>query len=346
VTRLADPRQVRLHRAARAEDRLHAWLARLLRRRGWRPRVIAFTGYGDGTRVRVLGRVLLAPPGTRSAQLRLGRGWRRFLTASVAGVEVTVALNGATHRLTSDRGGYVDAVLPATLDPGWAEARLQVAGSSEAFTPVRVVAPGPGLAVVSDIDDTVIVTALPRPLLAAWNTFVRHESARRPVPGMADLLRQVVAAHDDAPVFYLSTGAWNVAPTLRSFLDRHGYPPGPLLMTDWGPTADGWFRSGRAHKHRELHRLLAELPAREWLLVGDDGQHDPQIYAEVAAAAPGRVRAIAIRELSAGEQVRTHGTPAPKTDPAHRPATGTAEVRAPDGHGLLAGLRDRGLLGS
>jgi phosphatidate phosphatase APP1 len=46
-------------------------------------------------------------------------------------------------------------------------------------------------------------------------------------------------------MFYLSTGAWNVAPAVRRFLGRHGYPQGPMLLTDWGPTNTGWFRSGR-----------------------------------------------------------------------------------------------------
>ena len=81
-----------------------------------------------------------------------------------------------------------------------------------------------------------------------------------PVPGMAQLYDELLAQDEHAPVFYLSTGAWNTAPALTGFLDRHGYPAGPLLMTDWGPTADGWFRSGQAHKRTELRRLLGGAP--------------------------------------------------------------------------------------
>ena len=53
-----------------------------------------------------------------------------------------------------------------------------------------------------------------------------------------------------APIMYLSTGAWNVVPTLRSFLERSGYPAGGFLMTDFGPPNTGWFRSGPEHKRR------------------------------------------------------------------------------------------------
>ena len=80
----------RLHRVARIEDRWHNLLERWLRRRGWSPRVIAYTGYGADGWVRVMARVLLAPPDTRAGELRLGRGWRRFFSASASGVTVTV----------------------------------------------------------------------------------------------------------------------------------------------------------------------------------------------------------------------------------------------------------------
>ena len=153
--------------------------------------------------------------------------------------------------------------------------------------PVLVVGTTVTHGIISDIDDTVLSTSLPRPMIAAWNTFMRSEGARRPVPGMATMYRELLAEHPDAPVIYLSTGAWNTAPLLTRFLRRSGFPAGPMLLTDWGPTNTGWFRSGQEHKHAQLHRLARELPHVKWLLVGDDGQHDPKIYTEFTAPAPG-----------------------------------------------------------
>ena len=144
--------------------------------------------------------------------------------------------------------------------------------------------------VVSDVDDTVMVTALPRPLIAAWNSFVVDEHARLPVPGMAVLLERLVRSHPGAPMIYLSTGAWNIAPTLTRFLSRHLFPAGGMLLTDWGPTHDRWFRSGREHKLDNLRRLAEEFPHVQWLLIGDDGQHDESIYTEFAEQHPGTSR--------------------------------------------------------
>ncbi len=340
---------LRLHRAALVEDRFFSLVATLLRRRGWRPRVLVYSGYGTDGWVRVLGRVLLTPPGTRRRDIEDGRrGWRRFFSAKVAGVPVTVDVGGHLHEVTSGRGGYIDEIVPADLAPGWARAWLSTEGSLATEASLRVIGPNARRGVVSDIDDTVMITALPRPLLAFWNTFVRTEASRRPVPGIAQLYRELLAEDPEALLVYLSTGPWNVAPALVSFLARHGFPTGPLLMTDWGPTPDRWFRSGREHKRTQLRRLLAELPQLQWLLVGDDGQHDPELYAETAAEFPDRVLAVAIRQLTATEQVLTHGTPEPLSELPWMPKPPTPRapiVRAPDGFGLLAALRTRGLIG-
>ncbi len=346
MSALAPPR---LHRSARVEDRWHAVVERVLRRRGWRPRILPYTGYGTDGWVRVFGRVLLTPPGTRRKDLEGGRGWRRFLSAPSAGVVVTVNLAGRCQEVVSQRGGYVDVVLPAELPPGWTSATLSADGSPNTDAPLHIVGPDARLGLVSDIDDTVMITALPRPLLAFWHTFVSRETLRRPVPGMADLYRELAATDPETFTVYLSTGPWNVAPALAGFLARLRFPPGPLLMTDWGPTPDSWFRSGQVHKRTQLQRLLAELPQLTWVLVGDDGQHDPDLYDEAAAGAAGRVRAVVIRQLSATEQVLTHGTPEPLTDrpgPAPRPAPCVEEIRAPDGYQLLAAVRARGGLRS
>lgn len=344
------------HIAARIESRLQAGVATVLERAGWAPAVEAHTGYGlAGSWVRVLARVVLRPPGfVPAAGGGDSRGWRRFLGQSAPDVAVRVRLGDATALTRSSREGYIDLRLRAGLEPGWATAQLSVVREPERGEPtgqgrddqvatahLRILASGPSVGLLSDIDDTVMVTMLPRPLVALRNAFWLREHDRRPVPGMADLYAAVLDAHPDAFVVYLSTGAWNAAPGLHAFLARHGYPAGPLLLTDWGPTPRGWFRSGREHKRTQLARLLEELPESTWLLVGDDGQHDPRLYAGAAAAHPGRVLGVAIRQLSVAEQVATHGGRGPLETGERAEA---ATVRGPDGNSLLAQLRARGLL--
>lgn len=329
------------HLAARVEERVRDLVEPVLRRRGWHPVVVPAVGYGGEGWVRILARVLLAPPWSTGQDREDGRGWRRFVSTEVSQALVTVRVGGHTHEVMSEGDGYVDAVVDSDLEPGWGTAEFSVEGQEPVPAPVRVVGPDTRLGLVSDIDDTVIETMLPRPLVAFRNAFLARESARRAVPGMADLYAEITAAHPDVFVVYLSTGAWNTVVPLTAFLRRHGYPPGPLLLTDWGPTPTGWFRSGQDHKRAQLRRLFDELPELRWLLVGDDGQHDPGLYADAAAAEPEKVLGIAIRQLSLAEQVVVHGQASAPDEHGVLPGD---PVAAPDGFGLRDGLRARGIV--
>lgn len=330
-----------LHFAARAEDAAHEFREKHARRRGHIPTVIPYLGYGAPGWARVLCRVLLAKPsaGTDPRYKKI-RGWRSFTSVPVNHTTVTISIGNMEQRVVSDRGGVVDAVLAVDLSPGWHTITIRTDETEKVEAKVFIVDPQVSVGLISDIDDTVMVTALPRPFLAAWNTFVLDEHARRPVPGMAVLYERLTRTHPGMPVFYLSTGAWNVAPTLTRFLSRNLYPAGPLLLTDWGPTHDRWFRSGRNHKVDTLERLSQEFPNMRWLLVGDDGQHDEEIYGQFSTRHPEAVGAVAIRQLSNSEAVLAGGRSRSEAH-SNQPARW---VYAPDGAGLVERLEQVGLV--
>lgn len=329
------------------------WLAlqtRIAEHRGRVETIIPYTGYGTTEWIRVLGRVVLSNPkdlkplaGKETMKpIKEGlRGWRNFISAPVRYAAVTLEVNGSSAVVHADRGGVIDARIDVKLEPGWHTVRLKSGDSVVAEAPVRVVRDDVTFGVVSDIDDTVMVTALPRPFLAAWNTFVLDEHARTPTPGMSVLMERIVRLHPNAPVLYLSTGAWNVAPALTRFLSRNLYPAGPKLLTDWGPTRDRWFRSGQEHKRSSLERLAEEFPTVKWLLIGDDGQHDEAIYAEFARNHPEKVRAIAIRQLSTSEAVLAGGRS--KANPSGT-TPGIPWVYARDGAGMSDQLSKLGII--
>lgn len=302
---------------------------------GWRPSIIGFTGYGSTSSLHVLGRVVMADPKERSlfksfklppsTHTVLGqvqdafeqaqklsetaqRGWRQFFTTQVGYLPVTVHAGDKVISTKTDRSGYIDVLVQDHgLEPGWHEVEIEAAAAEPIKAKVLIVRPEAKRGLISDIDDTVMVTWLPRAALAAWNSWVRHTNTRKPVPGMAEFYDELLSDTPDAPVFYLSTGAWNTLPTLEVFLTLNGFPSGPLLLTDWGPTPTSIFRSGQEHKKTQLRNLIITFPEIEWYLVGDDGQHDPLIFDELAREHPRYLAGIAIRQLNPVEQVLSHG---------------------------------------
>lgn len=336
------PPAPRIHWFARLEHRFHVWREGRARRRGRTATILPFPGYGGPGWVRVLGRVLIVPPqrSTKDGGPASVRGWRSFVGIPVSFAKVTVRIGDAVHHVVADRGGVVDAVIDADLEPGWQTFTFSVEGQAPVEATAFVVSAATRFGVLSDVDDTVMVTALPRPFIAAWNSFVVDEHARLPVPGMAVLLDQLLRQHPGAPMIYLSTGAWNVAPTLRRFLGRHLFPAGSMLLTDWGPTHERWFRSGREHKLTNLRRLATEFPHVKWLLIGDDGQHDEAIYSEFMEEHPDSVAGVAIRRLLPAEAVLAGG----RAGREPHSVDVAPWVSAEDGAGLRDLLGEAGIL--
>ena len=184
--------------------------------------------------------------------------------------------------------------------------------------------------VLFDVDGVV----RPATLRRQWNRLrgLRSRSShdRRSVLGTSGVLRALAAAHPDAPVFYVSGLPGRLARPVTGLLRRDGYPAGTLLMT--GRTKGlRWLLTGnRAAKSAALRHATEVFPHRRWALVGDDGGPDPALYAGLAQACPGRVAAIALRQVVG---------PDPAADGLPEQVHGVPVVRAPNGEELLPRLR-------
>jgi phosphatidate phosphatase APP1 len=306
-------RHVAARRVAAAEVSLDARLVAVLSRRpGWELTVVPYVGHGTATRAHVRARVVLR---RRTRVQRSGRAGvvltalAHYLSVDVPGEEVTVAVAGAAVRAVAGREGYVEATLPlAGAAAGWHPVHFTLAATGgTAEGRLLVVDPAARLGVVSDLDDTVIHTGLTRLAEAVRTTVFVAAEERIPIAGAAAFYRALVDSDGGrAPVFYVSTGAWNLHAMLEGFLARHDFPVGPLLLTDWGPGGTWLFRErSEAVKVRIIEGLLAEHPQLLWVLVGDSGQDDPQAYAAVARAHPGRIHAVYIREVPPQSPERT-----------------------------------------
>ena len=300
----------------RVEQAMERRAGRFLRDRpGWHLTVTPYAGHAAGTRAHLRARVVVkrrerSDRGGRRGALLAGLG--RYLSVEAAGEQVTVDVAGQQVSAVSGPEGYVEREVEVpTLEHGWHPVRYRLAGADSVPVEGRLLAVDPDarLGVVSDIDDTVIQTGLTRLWEAVRTTLLVPESERVPLEGAAELYRGLVRGVDGhAPVFYVSTGAWNFYDMTERFLQTHGFPAGPLVMTDWGPGA-GWrfHEDSAAFKSRTISALFDEYPQLSWVLVGDAGQADAEAYAAVARTYPDWIQAIYICAVPPYSTLRATG---------------------------------------
>jgi phosphatidate phosphatase APP1 len=124
---------------------------------------------------------------------------------------------------------------------------------------------------------------------------------RAPFPGVAAFFRALHAGTgpEPNPVFYVSNGPWNLYDVFEHFLELRGIPPGPVELRDWGAPWREVRRVGRyEHKLESIRRIFRTLPELPFILIGDSGEDDPEIYRDLVREYPARILAVYIRDVS------------------------------------------------
>ncbi|KFI59120.1 ABC transporter ATP-binding protein [Bifidobacterium gallicum DSM 20093 = LMG 11596] len=293
-----------------------------VQRMGWYPVVKPYVGYGTEEYSRLICRTVYAP---RNADPhRPVRGIRAMLEVPAPGECVRLSIDGTKLRTIqlgsievfernnptrtrtsdyaiSDAAGYLDLLAEYPLEPGVHTMTCRVPHRKPVTSELFTIREHCKVGIISDIDDTIMVTQVPTLWKAAYNLLLMSPRKRASVPGMAVMYNKLHHMFPQAPFFYLSTSPWNVESQIRGFINDYGFPDGPLLLRDLDPRPKTFIPSGVTHKLEYVDQLMADFPDMRFILLGDDGQKDPTTYATIASRYPGRVLAIGIRQLSVRE---------------------------------------------
>lgn len=289
--------------------------------------ILAFRSYGTPTHLYARGRALedeaidLAQKGTLSLLIS---SWKRFETDEVRNTPLKLTLpDGRGFDLRTDGDGYylldqaVDGLGALADEEGWVP--YTVAYDPEGLSrPIlrenrfegRLLVPPESAAygVVTDIDDTILHTGVTSYL--KWqviaNTLFKRAESRIPLHGAPELYHRLHAGAGGQarnPIFYVSHSPWNLYRYLEYFLSRNAFPAGPILLRSMASFLSRR-RGGAPHKQHEIENILKTYRDLPFILIGDSGERDADIYLELARRFPGRIRAIYLRSVRHGGRMR------------------------------------------
>jgi len=239
-------------------------------------------------------------PGKDSSRLSaLYRNTRMLLTSGEEGVVTwRVALNEWSLRV--DEHGYWELAASQALDlaPGWHDIESKPVASTQAG--LLIVDPRNQVGIITDIDDTVLVSDVLSKRALLKNSLTVPAEQREAVASMAALYAHVLKANpapESSAVFYVSSSPRQLTDNLRRFLRANAFPRGVLQLKEVGSGSADSMGEHESYKIRRIETILADFPQTKFYLFGDNGEHDPEIYNAIVTKYPDRIVGVWIHQV-------------------------------------------------
>jgi phosphatidate phosphatase APP1 len=281
--------------------------------------IVTYRSYGTTERLYVKGRVLVDKGIKQSEETdttweNLLNMYRRFESDEIPNARVQLTLQGQSHEITTDEEGYfvlnIEPKSPIEPEDIWhhieielidAPVRDMTQGVKETAY-VLVPPPDAEYGIISDIDDTIMRTGATSLLESGRSILLNNAHTRIPFHGVSQFYKSLQLGRNgkrNNPFFYVSSSPWNNYDLLYHFLELNDIPQGPLLLRDFGLDENKLGHSDHmSHKYHEIENILITYPKLNFILIGDSGQQDANIYREVVHNFPGRIMAIYIRDVA------------------------------------------------
>lgn len=276
-----------------------------------------YRGHGTSDEIYISGRVYHGSPipsaHENDATVRnLWHTTRRLSSDEVPAAKVRISAGDQSVEVLADDEGFFETMIPLdTHTPGgevWRQSTIELIDPLPAGPPVTatgfsiVPPPEASFGIISDIDDTVVKTEVANVFRMMRLVLLTNAHTRLPFAGVAAFYRALhagAAGETTNPIFYVSSSPWNFYDLLMEVFHVHEIPAGPLFLKDYGLARDLLLSRGHIeHKVGMIEKIMGTHPDLDFVLVGDSGQKDPEVYREVVRRHPDRVRVIYIRDVS------------------------------------------------
>ncbi len=240
--------------------------------------------------------------------------YKRFESNEIPGARIQATFYGQHLETKTDNEGFFEFSLPVPKDLDqslvWHDVELVLldnigknSGPVKATGRIIIPQDEAEYGIISDIDDTVLQTSATSFIRMMQKTFLYNSRTRLPFEGVSGFYK---ALHNGSrnisvknPLYYVSSSPWNLYDMLEEFFEIQKLPAGPFMLRQLGLNPQLLFQnSHHNHKLREIEKVFTFTGDLPFILIGDSGQHDPEIYLEVVKNHPGRILAVYIRDVT------------------------------------------------
>ncbi len=295
----------------------------LKQKAGWLdiPKILPYKGYGNETDIFIEGMViedkgLAKPKDNQWFWQNILATLKRFSSDEIPGVKVRADFLGEKQIATTDEKGffsfhfYLPGKEKELLTKDWHTIHLSlldqiVENQPQVYTTgeVRIIPNKQAKIIVSDIDDTVMISHSTQTMRKLRLMLLKNALTRLPFSGVTNFYQSLSMGktkQENNPFFYVSSSEWNLYDLLEDFFSYNKLPKGIFLLRKLNHSIYKFWKSGggtHEHKYEKIKSLLTFYSEQEFILIGDSGQEDPALYSKLAFEFPGRIKAIYIRRI-------------------------------------------------
>ncbi len=236
---------------------------------------------------------------------------KMFQMKTQANADVYLKHNNSKIHTKTLMDGYFKFCVPLDQDTtyGWIDYEVSVIYKNKTITTQdSYIRPHKGnLGVISDIDDTFLVSHTLNPFKKLYVLLFKNIYKRKIFDDVVTHYQALSTAgrenkEEFNAFFYVSSSEWNLYRFITKFTEIHQLPKAVLLLKDIKTSLTDFFMTGRGnhnHKFDKIKHILEFYPNLEYVLLGDDSQHDPFLYEAICKIFPVTVKAVYIRQTGA-----------------------------------------------
>ena len=271
--------------------------------------IIPYSGFANHEKIYIAGHAFKSYNlgNVREGQRRLHNFLqmiRRYRLRPLKDMPIDVQINGSVHTVTTNSKGFFSGVFPSSGNPkDWEPYKLKLDGMDKTVEGQFLAADRHSVGVISDIDDTLIVSHATRLLKKVALMLFKNAYSRKTVPNIDEFYEKIKSLNDGKlpnDFFYVSNSEWNLFDLLHNIFYIHHLPEGIFLLNELKVGLWELVRAGNTHSKHKINIikfLLKFYPDKQFILLGDNGQKDMTIYSEICTSQPHRIKGVLIRIL-------------------------------------------------